>query len=61
MIRWSKTGDGIISTDGRYFITARGFLYGATLNWVLYDLRNNSYQDGFRYQRDAKALAEELA
>ena len=66
MIRWSivnmeKLGRGIMSKDGRYFITASGFLYGSNLNWVLYDFSNNSYQDGFRYQRDAKALAEELA
>ena len=65
MIRWTnanleKLGRGILSADGRYFITARGFLYGANLNWVLYDFTDNSYQDGFRYQRDAKALAEEL-
>ena len=63
MIKWSnvdveKLGRGIMSKDERYFITAKGFLYGANLNWVLYDFTDSTYQDGFRYQRDAKAEAE---
>ena len=64
MIRWSKAEVdnriGIMSSNGRYFISARGWLVGGVLNWFLYDFSDNTYQDGFRYQRDAKAFAEEL-
>jgi hypothetical protein len=65
MIRWSKAEVnnrlGIMSSNGKYFITANGRLGGSNLNWVLYDFTDNTYQDGFYYQRDAKAYAEELS
>jgi hypothetical protein len=50
-----------MSSNGKYFITANGRLGGSNLNWVLYDFTDNTYQDGFYYQRDAKAYAEELS
>lgn len=51
-------GKGIMSSNGRYFITTRGRIDGAALNWTLYNLEDMTYEDGFRYQRDAKAVAE---
>ena len=60
MIRWAKTGHGIVSSDGKYSITARGWLGGGIINWAVYDNTDNTYQDGFRYQRDAKEFAEIL-
>ena len=65
MIRWSNAEvnnrSGIMSSNGKYFITAKGWLAGGVLNWILYDFTDNTYQDGFRYQRDAKAYAEDLS
>jgi hypothetical protein len=58
MIRWTKTGYGIMSSDGKYSISPRGWLGGGVLNWALYDHTEETYLDGFRYQRDAKAEAE---
>lgn len=60
MIRWAKTGHGIISSDGKYSITARGWLGGGKINWAIYDHTDKTYQDGFHSQRDAKAFAESL-
>jgi hypothetical protein len=65
MVRWTnanleKLGRGILSADGRYFITADGFRTGSKLSWVFYDFTDNSRLEGFWYQRDAKAYAEEL-
>jgi hypothetical protein len=60
MIKWNKSEHGITSSDGKYSITARGWLGGGNLNWIIYDHTDNTYQDGFRYQRDAKAFAETL-
>ena len=63
MMRWrkmhiEKIGRGIMSSNGKYFITANGFLSGGILNWVVYNLNDKTYIEGFRYQRDAKACAE---
>ena len=51
-------GRGIMSSNGRFFISANGRIDSASLNWVLYNLIDMTYQDGFRYQREAKAAAE---
>lgn len=50
-------GRGIMSKNDRYFITANG-MYGSKLLWILYDLVEGTYEEGFLYQRDAKAHAE---
>jgi hypothetical protein len=51
-------GMGVMSSNGKYFVAARGRIDGASLNWTIYNLINKTYEDGFRYQRDAKAAAE---
>ena len=65
MIRWTNADvnnrRGLLSADGKYFVTANGWLTRGVLSWALYDFTDNTYQDGFRYQRDAKAHAEILA
>jgi hypothetical protein len=33
-------------------------MYGSKLLWILYDLVEGTYEEGFLYQRDAKAHAE---
>jgi|SanBayMetagenome_1026888.scaffolds.fasta_scaffold17235_2 hypothetical protein len=57
-IRIEGLGIGVMSSNGKYFIGTRGRIDGAALNWTLYNLRDKTYEDGFRYQRDAKAAAE---
>jgi hypothetical protein len=51
-------GIGVMSSNGKYFIATRGRIDGASLNWTIYNLIDKTYEDGFRYQRDAKAAAE---
>jgi hypothetical protein len=62
-MRWrnidmENLGRGIMSSNGKYFIRTNGFLTGSILNWVVYNLNDRTYIDGFRLQRDAKACAE---
>jgi hypothetical protein len=56
-IRIEGLGIGVMSSNGKYFISTRGRIDGTSLNWTLYNLRDKTYEDGFRYQRDAKSAA----
>ena len=52
-------GNGLISSDERFFVGARFVRSGGShLNWGVLDLRTHAFVDNFRYRRDAQKYVE---